>query len=76
MNIIEDEHAMSLQTALVAQRLVRNDEIRAFAKHSADVIQLHMILLNDLKYRIVHNITLPPPQFQEDYQSPRRFTPR
>jgi predicted outer membrane protein len=75
LEIIEDEHMMSIETALVAQRLVRNDEIRAFAKHAADMAHLHVMLIDDLKYRLAFNITLPPPRFQEDYQSPRRFMP-
>jgi hypothetical protein len=76
IDILEDEHVMSIETALVAQRLAENDEIRAFAKHSADVAQLHLILMNDLKYRLAYNITLPTPNFEANYQSPRRFTPR
>jgi len=73
MHIIEDEHAMSIETALVAQRLAENREIRAFAKHAADVAKLHVLLLDDLQYRLAFNITLPEPRFQEDYQSPRRL---
>jgi hypothetical protein len=75
IDIIEDEHVMSIETALVAQRLAENDEIRAFAKHSADVAQLHLILMNDLEYRLAYNITLPTPSFEANYQSPRRFSP-
>jgi hypothetical protein len=75
MHVIEDEHMMSIETALAAQRLAQNTEIRAFAKHAADVAKLHMLLLDDLKYRLDHGITLPEPQFQEDYQSPRRLEP-
>jgi hypothetical protein len=66
---------MSLETALVAQRLAQNAEIRAFAKHAADAAQLHILLLDDLKYRLAHNYTLPEPHFEEDYQSPRRLEP-
>jgi hypothetical protein len=73
MHIIEDEHAMSIETALAAQRLAENREIRAFAKHAADVAKLHVLLLDDLQYRLAFNITLPEPRFQEDYQSPRRL---
>jgi hypothetical protein len=76
MEIIEDEHAMSIETALVAQRLVRTHEVRAFAKHAADVAHLHKMLMDDLKYRLAYGVTLPPPRFHEDYQSPRRFEPR
>jgi uncharacterized protein (DUF305 family) len=75
IDIITDEHAMSIETALVAQRLVENDEIRAFAKHAADMAHFHMMLMDDLQYRLVHNITLPLPRFHEDYQSPRRLEP-
>jgi hypothetical protein len=75
IDILEDEHVMSIETALVAQRLAENDEIRAFAKHSADVAQLHLILMHDLKYRLAYNITLPTPSFEASYQSPRRFSP-
>jgi hypothetical protein len=76
MDIIEDEHMMSIETALVAQRLVENDEVRAFAKHAADVAHFHVMLMDDLRYRLIHGITLPPPMFREEYQSPRRFVPR
>jgi hypothetical protein len=75
MHIIEDEHVMSIETALVAQRLAKNHEIRAFAKHAADVAKLHVLLLDDLSYRLAFNITLPEPRFHEDYQSPRRLEP-
>ena len=73
MHILEDVHAMSIESALVAQRLAKNSEIRAFAKHAADVAKLHVLLLDDLQYRLAFNITLPEPRFQEDYQSPRRL---
>lgn len=76
MDIIEDEHVMSIETALVAQRLVQNDEVRAFAKHAADVAYFHVMLMDDLRYRLVHGIPLAPPTFREEYQSPRRFAPR
>ena len=72
--IIEDEQAMLVETALAAQRLAQNDEIRAFAKHAADMAQLHLLLMNDLQYRILGLVVLPPPpEFQKDYQGPRRF---
>ena len=74
--IIEDEHVMSIETALAAERLVQNDEIRAFAKHAADMAKLHLLLINDLQYRMLGLMTLPPPpEFQKDYQGPRRFGP-
>jgi hypothetical protein len=75
MHIIKDEHAMSIETALVAQRLAHNSEIRAFAKHAADVAKLHVLLLDDLQYRRAFNITLRDPRFHEGYQSPRRLEP-
>ena len=75
MHIIEDEHVMSIETALVAQRLAKNHEIRAFAKHAADVAKLHVLLLDDLSYRLAFDITLPEPRFHEEYQSPRRLEP-
>ncbi|HEX6035590.1 MAG TPA: hypothetical protein VFY83_14210 [Anaerolineales bacterium] len=75
MHILEDEHAMSIETALAAQRLAENREIRAFAKHAADVAKLHVLLLDDLQYRLAFNVTLPEPRFHEDYQSPRRLEP-
>jgi hypothetical protein len=67
--------AVATGTRLVAQRLAKNNEIRAFAKHAADVAKLHMLLLDDLSYRLAFNITLPEPRFHEEYQSPRRFEP-
>ena len=73
LHVIEDEHVMHIEVALVAQRLAKNNEIQAFAKHAADVAKLHLLLLNDLKYRLAHGYILPPPEFEEDYQSPRRL---
>jgi hypothetical protein len=75
MHVIEEEHVMSVQVALTAQRLVRNDEIRAFAKHTADAVELHLLLMSDLKHRLFDNYVPPPPDFQRQYQSPRRFEP-
>jgi hypothetical protein len=75
LHIIEEEHVMSVQVALTAQRLVRNDEIRAFAKHTADAVELHLLLLSDLKHRLFDGYTPPAPDFQRQYQNPRRFEP-
>jgi hypothetical protein len=75
LHIIEEEHVMHVETALAAQRLVQNDEIRAFAKHAADVAQLHLLLLSDLKHRLFDMYTPPTPDFQRDYQAPRQFLP-
>jgi hypothetical protein len=75
LHVIEDEHVMDVEVALAAQRLAENGEIRAFAKHTADVAKLHLLLMNDLKYRLAHNYTLPDPIFEEEYQSPRRPIP-
>jgi hypothetical protein len=55
---------------------VKNEELKAFAKHSADVTELHLILMGDLKHRLVDNYTPPEPEFQADYQSPRQFEPK
>lgn len=75
LHIIEEQHVMQVQVALAAQRLVTNDEIRAFAKHTADMEQLHLLLMSDLKHRLFDNYTPPTPDFQSEYQSPRRFDP-
>ena len=75
IHIIEEIHIMHLETALVAQRLVRNDEVRAFAKHAADAAKLHLILISDLKHRLFDGYTPPPPDFESEYQGPRRFFP-
>lgn len=75
MDIIEDEHVMIVETALAAERLVRNQELRAFAKHSADMAELHLLLIKHLKYQVAYNLMLPPPRFEEEYQSPRRLEP-
>lgn len=75
LNIIEDEHVADVQAELAAERLVRNDELRAFAKHSADVTELHLLLMGDLKHRLVDNYTPPSPEFQADYQNPRKLQP-
>jgi hypothetical protein len=75
LHIIEEMHVMQVQVALVAQRLVTNDEIRAFAKHTADMEQLHLLLMSDLKHRLFDNYIPPTPNFQGEYQSPRRFEP-
>jgi hypothetical protein len=75
LHIIEEIHMMQVQVALAAQRLVTNDEIRAFAKHTADMVQLHLLLMSDLKHRLFDHYTPPTPDFQGEYQSPRRFEP-
>jgi predicted outer membrane protein len=75
LHVIEDEHVMSVEVALAAQRLAENAEIRAFAKHTADVAKLHLLLMNDLKYRLAHNYTLPDPMFEEEYLPARRDVP-
>jgi predicted outer membrane protein len=75
IHVIEEIHLMQLETALVAQRLVKNDEVRAFAKHAADMAGLHLILMSDLKHRLFDGYTPPPPDFERDYQGPRRFLP-
>ncbi|HET6596481.1 MAG TPA: hypothetical protein VFG81_12720 [Anaerolineales bacterium] len=73
LHIIEEMHMMQVQVALAAQRLVTNDEIRAFAKHTADMEQLHLLLMSDLKHRLFDHYTPPTPDFQGEYQNPRRF---
>jgi hypothetical protein len=75
LHVIEDEHGMSVEVALAAQRLAENAEIRAFARHAAAVAKLHLLLLNDLKYRLAHAYTLPDPMFEEEYLPPRRDVP-
>ncbi|HMB25389.1 MAG TPA: DUF4142 domain-containing protein, partial [Anaerolineales bacterium] len=75
MDIIEDEHVADVQGELAAERLVKNNELRAFAKHAADVTELHLLVMGDLKHRLVDNYTPPEPEFQADYQSPRKFNP-
>lgn len=75
LHIIEEIHMMQVQVALAAQRLVTNDEIRAFAKHTADMDQLHLLLMSDLKHRLFDNYIPPTPNFQGEYQNPRRFEP-
>jgi len=75
LHIIEEMHSMQVQVALVAQRLVTNDEIRAYAKHTADMTQLHLLLMSDLKHRLFDSYVPPTPHFQREYQGPRRFEP-
>ena len=75
LHVIEDEHVMQIDVALVAQRLTEDKELSAFAKHTADMAKLHLLLMNDLKYRLAHNYTLPEPIFEQEYQSPRRLVP-
>lgn len=76
MHILEEEHVQNVQTELAAERLIKKDEIRAFAKHGADLTQLHIMMMDDVHHRLVDNFTPPPPEFQDDYQSSRRFEPR
>ena len=73
LNILEDEHTSDIQSELAAERLVVNVELKAFAKHLADVTELHILFMNDLKHRMVDNYTPLPPELQADYQSPRRL---
>lgn len=75
LHVIEDEHVMQVEVALVAQRLTEDKEISAFAKHGADMAKLHLLLMNDLKYRLAHSYTLPDPIFEQEYESPRRLVP-
>lgn len=75
LHILEDIHRMHVETALAAQRLVRNDELRAFAKHAGDAAGLHLLLMSDLKHRLFDNYTPPQPDFERDYQGPRQFEP-
>ena len=75
LHVIEDEHVMSVEVASAAQRLAENAEIRALARHAADVAKLHLLLMNDLKYRLAHTYTLPDPAFEEEYLPPRRDVP-
>ena len=65
LHVIEDEHIMFVEVALVAQRLTEDKEISAFAKHGADMAKLHLLLMNDLKYRLAHSYTLPDPIFEQ-----------
>ena len=76
IHIIEDEHVQDIQSELAAGQLTQNDEIKAFAKHGADVTQLHIMLMDELKHRLVDNYTPPDPHMQADYQSPRNLQPR
>ena len=76
LDILVDEHTADVQSELAAERLTQNDEIKAFAKHGADVTELHLLLMGDLQHRMVDNYTPPPPEMHADYQSPRRFEPR
>jgi hypothetical protein len=75
LHIIEEEHVMQVETALAAERLVQNNEIRAFAKHTADMTQLHLLLISDLKHRLFDLYAPPTPDFQRNYQAPRLFMP-
>jgi hypothetical protein len=75
LHIIEEEHVMQVETALAAERLVQNDEIRAFAKHAADMTQLHLLLMSDLKHRLFDLYAPPTPDFEKNYQAPRLFMP-
>jgi hypothetical protein len=74
--LIEDEHVMIIETALAAERLVQNDEIRAYARHAADMAQLHLLLINDIQQRMLRFMLTPPPlDFQREPLGPRRFGP-
>lgn len=73
--IIQAEHVPDIQSELAAERLVKNAELRAFARHSADVSELHILLMSDLHHRLLDNYTPPAPDFQVDYQDPHQFLP-
>jgi hypothetical protein len=75
IDIIDDEHVADVQGELVAERLVKNSELKAFSKHSADTTELHLLVMGDLKHRLVDNYAPPPPDFQANYQNPRKFLP-
>ncbi len=74
LDILSQEHQSDVQTELTAERLVQNDEIRAFAKHSADVTELHRLLINFVNDAMTLKYATPP-DFQAPYQDPRSFVP-
>lgn len=76
LDILDQEHASDVQSELTAERLVKNDAMRAFTKHSADVTELHMKLLDNLHARLSDKFDEPPStDFQSNYQAPNMFTP-
>ena len=64
-----------MQTEVVAERLTQTPEIRAFAKHSADVTELHIQLIDDLHARQALRYTPQAPEVTATYQSPQTILP-
>jgi hypothetical protein len=71
IDIIYDIHVVDVQGELAAERLVQDAELKAFARHSADVTQHHIMLMRDLRARLVDHYTPSAPEMQAPYQGPR-----
>lgn len=74
IDIIYDIHVADVQGELAAERLVQDPELKAFARHSADVTQHHLMLMRDLRARLVDHYTPSAPELKEHYQDPRSIT--
>lgn len=69
LDVLDSLHAEDVQSELAAQGQVQNTEAFLFTKHSADVTELHMMLMdhvNDTLYLHVQSSE----DFQQDYTGP------
>jgi hypothetical protein len=74
LDILDQEHTGDVQSELTAERVVENPELKAFAKHSADVTELHLQLL-DVVHAYMQGYDEPPSvDFSEPYMDPHEYT--
>lgn len=74
LDILDSEHTSDVQSELTAERVVVNPELKAFAKHSADVTELHLQLLDVVKAYMQKYDEPPSTDLSASYMSPREFT--
>lgn len=74
LSILEQEHTGDVQSELTAERTVANPELKAFAKHAADVTELHLQLM-DVVQAVMQKYDEPPSvDFSAPYMDPHMFT--
>lgn len=73
-SILEQEHTSDVQSELTAERTIVNPELKAFAKHSADVTELHLQLLDVVHAAMQQYDETPSTDMMSQYMSPRDYT--
>lgn len=73
LDILDQEHTSDIQSELTAERTIVNPELKAFAKNSADVTELHLQLL-DVVHAYMQQYDEPPStDMNAQYMSPRDY---